>query len=272
MAENNDDVRRYEDLIPPSENIPYVQYDTGIDFGTTYLTENVAFFLGCMFAADESVIFNGKKYQIAPFRYNYNFANRVDITRHLEKVRQIARPCGDNIQIYTAENIRGKSFDTGKNKMPGFSAFVSTKNNTLEEIISQLKIALEMSPESVKRSFFTGIFDGCGSIDRNMRNHTIRYISVDCPNNILGEFLFETLTENNIPCNYNTARDRLEGGNPRNNQLRVKSFEQFAGEIGFISPKKNNLIVESLTATGRRYNPIRADKILPGLIIFDIWE
>ena len=41
-------------------------------------------------------------------------------------------------------------------------------------------------------------------------------------------------------CNYNTARDRLEGGAPRKAQLRIKNVEDYMRRIGYISPAKFN--------------------------------
>lgn len=272
MGDTNNKTNHHNDIILPTETIPYVQYDTGVGFGTSYLTENAAFILGGMFASDEAITINNTRYQIAPFRYNYSFATNQEITEHFEKIQRIIKPFNHNAQIIMAENIRGKPLDTGKNRMPGFSVFVPTRNNSLADIIPDLKYALSNSNKNVRRSFFAGIFDGRGSIDRNKTNSSVRYISVDCPNPDLGSFLYDVLTENNVSCNYNTARDRLAGGKPRNNQLRVKSAEQFLSEVGFISPKKNNIIANLLRKSGKKYRVYQEVKVIPELITFDIEE
>ena len=46
------------------------------------------------------------------------------------------------------------------------------------------------------------------------------------------------MTHFGIDINYNTARERLEGGNPRKPQLRVKDVEWYMANMGYISPAK----------------------------------
>ena len=45
-------------------------YNAGIKTNTKYLTPELAYFLGGIYAANESVIANGKRYWAAPVRYN----------------------------------------------------------------------------------------------------------------------------------------------------------------------------------------------------------
>lgn len=82
---------------------------------------------------------------------------------------------------------------------------------------------------------------------------------------IIRNLLNDFMKNNGFPCNYNTARDRLEGGEPRKPQLRIKNDEDYMKQIGFISPKRFSLISNAYTYTHHEVITINADEILPGL-------
>lgn len=50
--------------------VDYIPLNIGIDFGSDYLTNEVAYFLGGILAANEHTINNGQTFWIAPFRSN----------------------------------------------------------------------------------------------------------------------------------------------------------------------------------------------------------
>jgi hypothetical protein len=80
--------------------------------------------------------------------------------------------------------------------------------------------------------------DGRGTPDVSEAKGIIRYLSLDCPSDDIGRFLEEIFVNYGLIVNYNTARDRLEGGNPRKPQLRIKNVEFYMENIGYISPAK----------------------------------
>lgn len=241
-----------------------VPYNAGIHFGTEYLTKEAAYFLGNIFSSAESIMSNGVRYWIAPVRYNYGYATELEIEEHFEYVRQMSAPMG--AQTLMAENVRGTFLDSGKFRLPGFGTFFrSTGLENLNDAIPSLKVALESSSWDIKRAFMAGVFDGRGSIDINKKNHAIRYIVLDCPTNEIGSFLYDFFEDNGFPCNYNTARDRLAGGEPRKPQLRIKNNEEYMKRIGFISPKRFSLISNAYSYTHDNVITVNADEILPGL-------
>lgn len=81
------------------------------------------------------------------------------------------------------------------------------------------------------------MFDGRSLFDINNQTGTIRYIVLDCENPTIGDFLCEILDDYGITYNYNTARDRLGGGAPRKDQLRIPGSEKYLEKFGFISQK-----------------------------------
>lgn len=203
-----------------------VPYDSGIQFGTRYLTKEAAFFLGGIFSSAEYVKAGTDLYWIAPVRYNYGYATDLEIEEHFEDIKVMSSAMG--AQTIMADNVRGTFLDSGKFRLPGFGTFFKGNNlPDLHSAIPDLRNALDLSPWDVKRAFIAGVFDGRGSIDINKKNHTIRYIVLDCPTDEIGSFLYDFMKNNGFPCNYNTARDRLEGGEPRKPQLRIKNDEDY---------------------------------------------
>ena len=204
----------------------YVVYDAKINTGTRYLTEDVAYFLGGIYAADEKVVSNGKTYWAAPVRYNPTYSTQRETAEHFDYVSTIAA----KVNGYTVmkDNIKGTSLDSGKNRLPGFSTFFeSTGLLDLIPEIPDLKTALFASSQDVQKAFIIGVIDGRGTPDASAAKQVIRYLSLDCPNNDIGSFLAEVMEHYGLEVNYNTARDRLEGGNPRKPQLRIKDVEYY---------------------------------------------
>ncbi len=219
----------------------YIILDTGLKMNTKYLTENVAYFLGGIYASEEKVSVSNEHYRIAPVRYNYSAATELEIAEHFELVKKIASPV--NGTTVMANNIRNTSWDSGKNRMPGFSTFFKVATlDELVDLIPSLKEALLSSSWDVKRAFLVGIFDGRSSADIDKKTYNVRMLSLDCITDEVGSFLSEIISSCGIAYNYNTHRDRLEGGRPRNPQLRIRDVGYFMSHIGLISPRRVNLM------------------------------
>ncbi len=242
----------------------YIPFDPGLDMKSKYLTEQMAYFLGGIYASEEEVISANQKYKIAPVRYNYNAATELEIADHYEFVREIAEDV--NGQTLMAENIRKTVLDSGKNRMPGFSTFFRTTSlDHLVDLIPSLREALNSSSWNVKRAFIVGVFDGRSSADINKANKVVRMLSLDCISDEVGDFLSEMCGVCGLDYNYNTHRDRKEGGRPRNPQLRIKDVDTFVEKIGLISPRRINLL-KNAYATNYQSVQIKDDSdILKGL-------
>ncbi|MDE6784762.1 MAG: hypothetical protein K2J26_05255 [Ruminococcus sp.] len=240
-------------------------YNAGIRTSTRYLTPELAYFLGGIYAADESVTTEDKLYWAAPVRHNSKYATSTQITEHFDYVSEISGKVGGYIQM--KESIIGTALDSGKNKtLLGFSTFFeSTGLTDLCTEIPNLKTVLFNSDKEVKTAFILGVIDGRGTPDINKKNGGIRYISLDCPNNDIGNFLFEVFKNSGLDCNYNTARDRKEGGRPRRPQLRIKSIEYYMKNFGYISPCKFGKIKAEYQLIHGSANEIDGSSLLSGL-------
>lgn len=242
----------------------YISFDSGLEISSKYLTEEVAYFLGGIYASEEQVETADGSYKIAPVRYNYGAATEIEITEHYEIVKGLAK----RLNAYTAmaENIRGTKLDSGKNRMPGFSTFFKTTTlDELTDLIPRLKDALNQSPWSVKRAFLVGVFDGRSSADINRQNHKVRMLSLDCISDDVGAFLASVLDNVDIKYNYNTHRDRLEGGKPRNPQLRIKDVDTFIYKVGLLSPRRINLLKNAYIHNYENVEVIANNDVLKGL-------
>lgn len=240
-------------------------YNAGIKTKTKYLTPELAYFIGGIYAADESVPTSDKLYWAAPVRHNSQYATITQITEHFDYVSEISEKVGGYIQM--KESIIGTVLDSGKNKtLLGFSTFFeSTGLTDLYEEIPNLKTVLFNSDQVVKKAFILGVIDGRGTPDINKKKGGIRYISLDCPNNDIGDFLFEVFQNSGLECNYNTARDRKEGGNPRKPQLRIRNIEYYMKNFGYISPCKYRKIKEQYHLVYGSANEIDGSSLLSGL-------
>lgn len=240
-------------------------YNAGIKTNTKYLTPELAYFLGGIYAADESVPTEDKLYWAAPVRHNSQYATSTQITEHFDYVSIISSKVGGYIQM--KESIIGTVLDSGKNKtLLGFSTFFESDGLTnLCDEIPNLKTVLFSSDKEVKKAFIVGVIDGRGTPDINKKNGGIRYISLDCPNDDIGNFLFEVFQNSGLECNYNTARDRKEGGNPRKPQLRIKNIEYYMENFGYISPCKYGKIKAEYQSIYNSANEIDGSMLLSGL-------
>ena len=229
--------------------VDYIPLNIGIDFGSDYLTNEVAYFLGGILAANEHTINNGQTFWIAPFRSNPGYATVTQIEMHYNHVQNINR----NLHgyVYMRDNIKSAGLDSGKFfRMQGFGAFFGSRNcDSLEPVIPEIKQALIQSSPAVRRCFVVGAFDGRGSVDLNRQNNKIRYLVLDCPNNTTGMLLHDLLVSEGFSVNYNLARDRVEGGEPRKPQLRIKNWDKFLKCYGMVSEKKYDVMKSSYTTT-----------------------
>lgn len=227
----------------------YEPIDLPIRIGKNELSPECAYFLGAIMSADESFDYEGKRYWLAPVRHNYRQATDEEICAHMQILQQIIGRA--NGGILTRNELKEKRwFNSGVvmrafTTKQGFAAvFESDENTTVDSFFDDVKTAMDNSVQEVKQAFIAGAFDGRSSIDRNTKNNKIRYLVLDCENQKVANYLGELLDMLGIESNYNTARERLEGGIPRKEQFRLKGcyMPLFMEHIGLVSPCKFELM------------------------------
>lgn len=242
----------------------YVVYNSKLDVGTKYLTEELAYFLGGIYAANEMASTNNQIFWAAPVRYNPQYATRTEIAEHYDCVKIIANKV--NVTTIMKDLIKGTGLDSGKNRLNGFSTFFKSVGLTdLNSEIHSLKDALYLSSKEVQKAFIIGVIDGRGTPDVSASKGLLRYLSLDGPTDCIGDFLADIMNRNGLLTNYNVARKRLEGGNPRKNQLRIKNVEHYLEFFGYISPAKIRKLYSVYTAKFGSCNIISGSSFLPGL-------
>lgn len=108
----------------------YVPLNIGIDFGSNYLTNEVAYFLGGILAADERTTRNEQTFWIAPFRSNPRYATPTQIEKHYNYVQNINRDLHG--YVYMRDTIKSAGLDSGKfYRLQGFGAFFAVRIVTI---------------------------------------------------------------------------------------------------------------------------------------------
>lgn len=227
----------------------YQPINIPIDLGKNDLSPECAYFLGAIFSADESFVYEGKRCWLAPVRHNYGQDINKEIREHMRLLQQIIGRA--NGKILTRDEIKAQNWfgsaviSRAFTTKQGFAAiFESEESTTIDSFLDDVQSAMDKSPLDVVRAFIAGAFDGRSAVDRNMTNNQIRYLALDCENVIAADYLRTLLDKLEIEYNYNTSRDRLEGGLPRKAQLRVQgnNVPLFMEKVGFVSPLKFDLI------------------------------
>lgn len=239
----------------------FEKHSLPINLGTPYLTNESAYFLGGIIAADETVTIDNTRYWISPVRYNKEYVTKADLKSHFKSVNSIANVLNTQSYLVNGKYINGTiEVPKFKNRHRGFvTLFPETEEVTVEELANLTATVIENSSEEVVRCFIAGIFDGRGAIDFNTKKKSIRFISLDC-DNITVVKIFRSILDNFIT-NYNTSRERLEGGNPRDNQFRIKNITYYYKTIGFISDVKFKKYLEGHSTVSINYE----NSVLTGL-------
>lgn len=198
-----------------------------------------AYFLGAILSTNEPKFENGKVVWLALYRHNYTgYANAINIAEHINYIKTLIRRANGKILLKDTL-VQKHWFPSNKQ---GFAvAFESPLHTTIDDIISVVSSAIDNADDSIVRCFIVGAFDGRSSIDHNKKENKIRYLSLDCNNSSVANLLNKALmrlgfSENN----YNTSRDRVEGGLPRKNQFRISADDAllFIRRIGMICPSR----------------------------------
>lgn len=213
----------------------YLKINLPISFSNDEFNPINAYFLGAILSANEPQNDNGKVVWLAPYRHNFvGYANDINIQEHIDFIKTLIKRANGKI-LSRSTLVYKHWFPSNKQ---GFAvAFESPLGTTIDDIISGVDRIIDIADESVVRCFVVGAFDGRSSIDHNKKENKIRYLSLDCNSSNVANLLNKALmrlgfSENN----YNTSRDRVEGGLPRKNQFRISSEDalQFIRKIGMI--------------------------------------
>lgn len=234
----------------------YKSINIPIDLGKNELTPECAYFLGAILSADESFVYEGKRLWLAPVRHNYGLNIQREINEHMSLLSQIiGRANGkilDRDQMKAHQWFHSSTVSRAFTTKQGFAAlFESDENTSIDQFINDVQTAIEQSPREVKQAFVVGAFDGRCALDINRQTNKVRYLALDCANINVANYLTALLDEFGIEYNYNTSRDRIEGGLPRREQLRIPGHNLlvFIDKIGMVSPLKFAQIKSLLAPT-----------------------
>ena len=210
-----------------------------ISLGSNELTPINAYFLGAVLSANEPQIDNGKKIWLAPYRHNYQGgANDANIGVHINYIKSLIKR--SNGKILLKKTLTDKRWFPS-NKQGFAVAFESPLTTSIDDIIAPLETLIPTVDLEIARCFLVGAFDGRSSVDHDKKNNKVRYLTLDCTNERVAALLNTALARLALgDNNYNTARDRVEGGEPRKPQFRIPADDAkiFIQKIGMICPSR----------------------------------
>lgn len=226
------------------------------------ITPEKAYFLGAVLVANENYPNKDlKKFWLAPVRHNPGQVTEHEIRQHYTFVKIMSDKIG--AKILTADNLgHSMGFSSGKK---GFATIFEDDISSNVDFLLKDIISLFRTDRNLKRSFLVGVFDGRSSLDRNKQTGKIRNIAIDCESKKIHDVITNFLLEFGIEAlNQNESRDRLSGGRPRKNQLRIshKGIANFISNIGFISPFRFKVFRSAFSEIPFVKN---VDELLPGL-------
>ena len=235
----------------------------GLDFGTSVLTPEIAYFLGLLLANERTSI-GGNVYWLAPVRHNPKKFTMPDLRNHFNTVCTIAAKLNHTgythmVQTLRSHGIRTKKFNAGKN---GFVTLFkqTTVGYTIDELVDDISAPLLKSPSHVCRAFLIGVFDGRSSYDK-----TAQYISIDLEERCSKDLVEQVLNLFHLSINYNALPSARKRSNPasgrRKKQLRVRDFEFFLRQIGYLSETRFTKAVTGLASFIRQ----TSNTLLPDL-------
>ena len=196
----------------------------------TPLSEQTAYILGgigsaCSYNEEQSA-------WLLPVIHNPGKGTSTDLQSHQNSLKKILsgmyakfiKKTDDNYKKYMQPNKQGFVFLVS-------SATIKTPENLIETFSEHIMIA----SEKVRCAFITGAFDGRSSLDK----HT-RMLSLDEKHPLCSDLIINVLKSLKITASINKSRDRITGGNPRKNQIRISAADvpEFAKTVGLISPTR----------------------------------
>lgn len=210
-----------------------------VSLGNNELNPINAYFLGAILSANEPKVDNGKIFWLAPYRHNNGgLANDTNIGLHIEFIKSLIKRC--NGKIFLKKTLTAKGWFPS-NKQGFAVAFESPLSTSIDDIIAPLETLITTVDLEIARCFVVGAFDGRSSVDHDRTNNKVRYLTLDCTNEKVAALLKTALDRLGVVANnYNTSRDRLEGGLPRKKQFRIPSEDAkiFIQKIGMICPSR----------------------------------
>ena len=218
---------------------------------TTY-TPVEAFFLGGMLMCSDE----HRRYDfVSLVRHNPGFANPRLLAEHRELIRGLASRAG------------GEVTDLDNRRFEGFAVHFRSSYDTDDTILARAQAAVANGSPAVLKAMLAGAYDGRASYDRRRGTQANTQFVVDCPQTnegAIAELIVDLARRLGIGMNTNYSRERLEGGNPRKTQLRLRSAdaERFFTQIGLVSPEK---LQRACELYGCKDTVERDPEALPGL-------
>lgn len=215
---------------------------SGLYLESELLTKELAYFLGSLISSNEFLEKENIKYYCSPVRYHKPKPSDEDFENHFTIIKKLSQVFKK--KTYTSSLLIQNNLNSGKFnlRMSGFATLFDCDKSfdlTSIENLESIKQLIIFSNKDIKQSFILGFFDGRCSFDIDKEKKTLRYIVLDCDNDIILDFAHDIILDYfGFKPNLNRARERVLGGKPRKPQIRLGKNFEFHKNIGFLSPVK----------------------------------
>lgn len=195
---------------------------------STAYTPVEAFFLGGMLMCSDE----HRRYGfVSLVRHNPGYANSRLLAEHRNLIRALASMAG------------GEVTDLDNRRFEGFAVHFRSSRDTDDTILARAQAAAANGSPAVLKAMLAGAYDGRASYARRRGTQANTQFVVDCPQTnegTIAEPIVDLAHRLGIGMNTSYSRERLEGGNPRKTQLRLRSAdaERFFTQVGLVSPEK----------------------------------
>lgn len=231
------------------------------------LSPSTAYFLGGIISSMDFHEENGSKVWLSTARYNADKKHPESPDEHLGFLVEIASSTAG--KYFSKDELAKKHWFASNKRGFGF-AFYSKYDVSVADLLVATTTLLTSADDKILRAFLVGAFDGRACFDINQQNKRIRKYVLDCPKES-APLIMMVLDKFGIKYDYNTARERKAGGEPRESQLRINgnNVPVFMKEVGLISPARLRSIENSPSISSHR--TIKSD-LLAGLITYQFEE
>ncbi len=229
------------------------------------LSASTAYFLGGILSSMDFHKDADSEICLSTVRHNSGMASPEELEEHLSSLKKIAIA---TTGVYFSKQKLVEKRWFASNKLGFGFVFRSDNDVNIPDFLRVSEALLKFADGDILRAFLVGAFDGRASFDIDRKNGKIRYLALDCPE-ISAPIIIMVLDRFGIEHNFNTARERINGGLPRKPQLRIPSNQipLFMQEAGFISPARLRSVE---TSSSIPPHTLVNSSLLTGLVIFHI--
>lgn len=197
------------------------------------INKSKAYVLGLTFPLTVTKKIEGKEYLLGRINHNHGMINNEQLFTHYSNIDDMLKEDQMEREIIIKDN-------KGLSSKRGFTILTEIDSSNYQEIMLDAVKRIQQGPESIKKYFVMGCFDGRASMD-----NTTGFIAIDVDRNYSKQEVIDKIISNlDIGVNLNQRADNHR----KNDQIRIKKTdrEKYLNDIGFLSVKRTELLKKNI--------------------------